>query len=96
MAAAAAAKYPQLKKRTLTHLYDQRPTWLRLVHERLDRAVLGAYAPVDPDGAWDEDPAGVWTETGADAPRTRPGRAAKAGRPAGAGGSVEDESRTKL
>jgi type II restriction/modification system DNA methylase subunit YeeA len=33
----------ELKKRTLTNLYNQRPTWLQLAHEKLDRAVLDAY-----------------------------------------------------
>ncbi|MEX2186952.1 MAG: DNA methyltransferase [Pirellulales bacterium] len=33
----------QLKKRTLTNLYNQRPTWLALAHERLDAAVAAAY-----------------------------------------------------
>jgi hypothetical protein len=33
-----------LKKRTLTNLYNQRPTWLDLAHERLDEVVLDAYA----------------------------------------------------
>ncbi len=61
---AAAAKHPQLKKRTLTNLYNQRPTWLKLAHENLDRAVLAAYAAIDPEGAWQEDWAAVWTETG--------------------------------
>ena len=32
-----------LKKRTLTNLYNQRPTWLDLAHQRLDQAVLEAY-----------------------------------------------------
>ncbi|HEX8227926.1 MAG TPA: DNA methyltransferase [Chloroflexia bacterium] len=32
-----------LKKRTLTNLYNQRPTWLDLAHQKLDRAVLDAY-----------------------------------------------------
>ena len=32
-----------LKKRTLTNLYNQRPTWLELAHRRLDEAVLAAY-----------------------------------------------------
>ncbi len=32
-----------LKKRTLTNLYNDRPTWLQLAHETLDRAVLDAY-----------------------------------------------------
>ncbi len=33
----------ELKKRTLTNLYNERPTWLALAHEKLDRAVLDAY-----------------------------------------------------
>lgn len=33
----------ELKKRTLTNLYNQRPTWLDLVHRRLDDAVFAAY-----------------------------------------------------
>jgi len=33
----------ELKKRTLTNLYNQRPTWLDLAHQRLDNAVLDAY-----------------------------------------------------
>jgi len=33
----------QLKKRTLTNLYNERPTWLELAHLELDRAVLAAY-----------------------------------------------------
>ena len=32
-----------LKKRTLTNLYNQRPTWLDLAHRKLDAAVLDAY-----------------------------------------------------
>jgi len=32
-----------LKKRTLTNLYNQRPTWLDLAHEKLDAAVFAAY-----------------------------------------------------
>src|SRR5215216_2474579 len=32
-----------LKQRTLTKLYNQRPTWLALAHAKLDRAVLDAY-----------------------------------------------------
>lgn len=31
------------KRRTLTQLYNERPTWLAQAHERLDRAVLHAY-----------------------------------------------------
>ncbi|HVP13774.1 MAG TPA: type IIL restriction-modification enzyme MmeI, partial [Phycisphaerae bacterium] len=41
----------QLKKRTLTNLYNDRPTWLELAHLELDRAVLAAYG-------WPED----WAE----------------------------------
>ena len=31
------------KKRTLTNLYNQRPTWLDLAHQRLDEADFAAY-----------------------------------------------------
>lgn len=65
---AAAAKDPRLKKRTLTNLYNERPTWLRLAHAALDRAVLGAYAAVDPEGGWDAAWAEVFIETGAGQP----------------------------
>ncbi|MBN1491860.1 MAG: class I SAM-dependent DNA methyltransferase [Phycisphaerae bacterium] len=65
---AAAASDPRLKKRTLTNLYNERPTWLRLAHEALDRAVLAAYAVVDPEGEWAEDWAELWSETGAGQP----------------------------
>ncbi len=33
----------QLKKRTLTNLYNARPTWLHLAHQQLDNAVSAAY-----------------------------------------------------
>jgi type II restriction/modification system DNA methylase subunit YeeA len=33
----------ELKKRTLTNLYNQRPAWLANAHEALDRAVFAAY-----------------------------------------------------
>lgn len=33
----------ELAKRTLTNLYNARPTWLALAHEQLDRAVYAAY-----------------------------------------------------
>ena len=42
-----------LKKRTLTNLYNQRPEWLRLAHQKLDEAVFAAYG-WDP-GISDED-----------------------------------------
>ncbi|MBI5565797.1 MAG: hypothetical protein HY870_12955 [Chloroflexi bacterium] len=31
------------KKRTLTNLYNENPTWLQLAHRKLDDAVLDAY-----------------------------------------------------
>jgi hypothetical protein len=33
----------ELKKRTLTNLYNQRPAWLELAHQKLDAAVFAAY-----------------------------------------------------
>ncbi len=42
----AAAK--ELKKRTLTNLYNQRPAWLQHAHKALDEAVAAAYG-WDPD-----------------------------------------------
>jgi len=39
----------ELKKRTLTNLYNQRPAWLQMAQEKLDRAVWHAYG-------WDDDP----------------------------------------
>ncbi len=65
---ATAAKDPRLKKRTLTNLYNERPTWLMLAHDKLDRAVLSAYAATDPKGGWDEDWAKVWKDTGTGQP----------------------------
>jgi hypothetical protein len=51
----------QLKKRTLTNLYNERPTWLANAHRDLDRAVAAAYGwpealadraqPENPDAA---------------------------------------------
>ena len=38
----------ELKKRTLTNLYNQRPQWLEDAHRALDKAVLAAYGwPAD-------------------------------------------------
>ncbi len=38
----------QLKKRTLTNLYNERPAWLDLAHKKLDAAVAAAYGwPAD-------------------------------------------------
>lgn len=41
----------ELKQRTLTNLYNQRPAWLAHLHARLDRAVWAAYGWDDPDPA---------------------------------------------
>jgi hypothetical protein len=32
-----------LTQRTLTNLYNERPTWLQLAHRKLDEAVFAAY-----------------------------------------------------
>jgi type II restriction/modification system DNA methylase subunit YeeA len=37
------ASEAELKKHTLTNLYNQRPTWLDLAHKKLDAAVCDAY-----------------------------------------------------
>jgi hypothetical protein len=38
----------ELKKRTLTNLYNQRPAWLDDLHRELDEAVAAAYGwPAD-------------------------------------------------
>lgn len=50
----------ELKKCTLTNLYNQKPAWLQLAHEKLDRAVWHAYG-------WDDNP----TETTEDEILTR-------------------------
>src|SRR5262245_61483102 len=34
----------ELKKRTLTNLYNRRPTWLDNAHTKLDQVVLDAYS----------------------------------------------------
>jgi hypothetical protein len=33
----------ELKKRTLTNLYNDRPTWLQNAHDKLDKAVFAVY-----------------------------------------------------
>jgi hypothetical protein len=43
----SAADAAALKKRTLTHLYNQRPAWLAMAHEALDAAVATAYGWTD-------------------------------------------------
>ena len=42
-----------LKKRTLTDLYNDRPTWLANAHRALDEAVVAAYDWTDDPGAPD-------------------------------------------
>ena len=38
----------ELKKRTLTNLYNERPAWLDIAHKELDAAVAAAYGwPAD-------------------------------------------------
>jgi len=37
------ASESELKRRTLTNLYNERPTWLDLAHRKLDAAVFDAY-----------------------------------------------------
>jgi type II restriction/modification system DNA methylase subunit YeeA len=39
----SGASEEDLKKRTLTNLYNKPPAWLKQAHERLDRAVYAAY-----------------------------------------------------
>ncbi len=42
------ASEAELKKRTLTNLYNARPTWLQNAHKRLDEVVFAAYGwPAD-------------------------------------------------
>jgi hypothetical protein len=41
------------KRRALTNLYNQRPTWLAQLHRKLDNAVLDAYGW--PHGLTDEE-----------------------------------------
>ena len=43
--------------RTLTNLYNARPTWLANLHAALDRAVWAAYGWGDPDPALTEEDA---------------------------------------
>jgi hypothetical protein len=47
------ASEAELKKRTLTNLYNARPTWLDLAHKKLDKAVFAAYGW--PDDVSDEE-----------------------------------------
>ena len=49
------ADLAELKKRTLTNLYNQRPAWLAHLHDALDRAVWAAYGWEDDPGATDDE-----------------------------------------
>lgn len=44
-----------LKKRTLTNLYNSRPAWLDLAHESLDKAVADAYGWSDYTAQWTDE-----------------------------------------
>ena len=44
-----------MKKRTLTNLYNDNPTWLQLAHRKLDDAVLDAYGWPPSGGLSDDD-----------------------------------------
>jgi type II restriction/modification system DNA methylase subunit YeeA len=44
-----------LKKRTLTNLYNERPTWLANAHAALDRAVWAAYGWPEPPETTDDE-----------------------------------------
>lgn len=44
-----------LKMRTLTNLYNERPTWLVMAHEKLDKAVAGAYGWSDYTPQWTDE-----------------------------------------
>jgi hypothetical protein len=45
----------ELKRRTLTNLYNEMPAWLRNVHAKLDEAVFAAYAATTGAAAWRPD-----------------------------------------
>ena len=51
------ASEPELKKRTLTNLYNARPAWLASAHDALDRAVWAAYGwdNLDPEQTAEEE-----------------------------------------
>jgi len=51
---AKAGHEADLKKRTLTNLYNQRPSWLNLAHEKLDQAVASAYGWGDYAPQWED------------------------------------------
>jgi hypothetical protein len=42
----------KLKERTLTNLYNARPSWLIMANEKLDKAVAAAYGWTDYTAEW--------------------------------------------
>jgi hypothetical protein len=53
------ASEAELKKQTLTNLYNSRPTWLQNAHAALDRAIFVAYGwPENPDEVSEEESLG--------------------------------------
>lgn len=52
---AKPGREPLLQKRTLTNLYNERPSWLSQAHRDLDAAVAAAYGWTDYDPAMPED-----------------------------------------
>ena len=42
----------ELKRRTLTNLYNARPAWLANLHDTLDAAVFAAYGWGEGQGSW--------------------------------------------
>jgi hypothetical protein len=45
----------ELKKKTLTNLYNARPAWLSMAHEAIDKAVAAAYGWTDYTPAMTDD-----------------------------------------
>ena len=45
----------ELKKKTLTNLYNARPAWLAMAHEAIDKAVAAAYGWTDYTPAMTDD-----------------------------------------
>jgi hypothetical protein len=55
------------RRRTLTNLYNERPTWLELIHQKLDAAVFAAYG-WDPAISDDDLLRGCWSWTSNERP----------------------------
>lgn len=52
---AKAGHEADLKKRTLTNLYNESPAWLIMAHQKLDKAVAGAYGWSDYTPNWTDE-----------------------------------------